>query len=66
MDVQKTDPAAKTPSGRTRLVHWFCAYCGEWFFAPAAGGDPDHCPTKGCVRPFGFGTMGRVRRSGLQ
>jgi hypothetical protein len=60
MDAQKIEPPGKTSSGRTRLVHWFCAYCGIWFFAPA-GADPGRCPTKGCTRPFGFGSMSRVR-----
>jgi len=65
MDAEKLAGPTKIPSGSTRRIHWFCAYCGVWFFAPA-GGDPDRCPTKGCSRPFGFGTMSRIRRPELQ
>ena len=61
MDAQKLENQ-RTPSGRLHLVHWFCAYCGLWFFAPP-GQDPEQCPTKGCARPFGFGAKSRVRRS---
>ncbi len=60
MDATRIGQPPRSQSGPIRLTHWFCAYCGVWFFAPT-GADPDHCPTEGCSRPFGFGAMSRVR-----
>jgi hypothetical protein len=65
MEAQKSGPFRAIQSEPARLVHWFCAYCGVWFFSPADE-DPDRCPTKGCARPFGFGMKGHVRRDDLQ
>lgn len=43
-------------------LNFFCRDCGTLVTAPAGATGVAACPTRGCRRPTGFGSLGTISR----